>query len=259
LLCVLWTVFTSNEYPPEDMEDFQKKRAENPGVGGLLKEVFAEIPDAIKSMPKTMKQLAWVQIFTWLGLFCMFMYFNLAVAYHVFAAPDSKSVLFDQGVEWAGRCFAIYNAVCFLVAFILPRLAQVISRKAIHSIALTLGGLSLIAVYFIHDKDILQFTMIGVGLAWASILAVPYAILSNAVPSQRTGIYMGIFNFFIVIPEIVASITFKPLVKNVFQNNPLYVVMMGGVAMIIAALLVLLVDDTHNKSDGSLTSSGSGH
>ncbi len=257
LLCVLYTVFTTDEYPPENMEEFEKKRAENPGFGGLLKEVFAEIPDAVKAMPTTMKQLAWVQIFTWLGLFCMFMYFNLAVAQHVFGATDSKSELFDRGVEWAGWCFAIYNVVTFMVAFVLPKIAQAIGRKMVHSIALTLGGLSLLSIYFIHDKDILTLTMIGVGIAWASILAVPYAILSGAVPAQRTGIYMGVFNFFIVIPEIIASLTFKPLVGSVFHNNPLYVVMMGGASMLVAALLVAFVDDKEGKA--GMSTAGGGH
>ncbi len=256
LACVLWTVFSTSEYPPENMDEFMKKRAENPGFGGLLKEVFAEIPDAIKNMPATMKQLAWVQIFTWLALFCMWMYFGLTSAYHVFGAPDSKSELFDKGIEWAGWCFAIYSVVCFIVAFMLPRLAQIIGRKTIHAVALSLGGLSLLSVYFIHTPELLQLPMIGVGIAWASILAVPYAILSGCVPAQRTGIYMGVFNFFIVIPEIIASISFQPLVKHVFNNNPLYVVMMGGASMLIAAALVARVED--KNPDASLESGGGG-
>ncbi|MBX9685207.1 MAG: MFS transporter, partial [Candidatus Obscuribacterales bacterium] len=257
LLCVLWTVFSTDEYPPENMEEFEKKRAENAGFGGLLKEVFAEIPDAIAHMPKTMKQLAFVQVFTWLGLFCMWMYFGLTTAYYVFGAPDSKSELFDRGVEWAGACFAVYSIVCFLVAFALPRLAQIVSRKIIHSVALSLGGLSLLAVYFIHDFHLLPLTMLGVGVAWASILAVPYAILAGAVPPQRTGIYMGVFNFFIVIPEIIASLGLQPLVKNLFHNNPLYVVMMGGASMLIAAALVFAVDD--DAPPGSISSGAGGH
>lgn len=257
LLCVLWTVISSSEYPPDNMEEFEQRRAKNPGFMGLLKEVFEEIPDAVKSMPKTMKQLALVQVFTWLGLFCMWMFFGLATAYHVFKAPDSKSVLFDRGIEWAGLCFAVYSIVCFLVAFALPKVAQVVGRKTIHSIALTAGGISLLSTYFIHDQYLLLCTMVGVGVAWASILAVPYAILSGAVPPQRTGIYMGVFNFFIVIPEIVASLGLQPLVKYVFQNNPLFVVMTGGASMLIAAMLVSRVDDPDGK--GCLSSSSGGH
>ncbi|MDR3612887.1 MAG: MFS transporter [Candidatus Obscuribacterales bacterium] len=256
LTCVLWTVFFSKEYPPEDMDAFNEMRAQNPGFIGLLKEVFAEIPQAVRDMPQTMKQLAVVQIFTWLGLFCMWMFFGLTCAYHVFKAPNSQSELFDRGIEWTGWCFAIYSIVCFLVAFILPKLAQMTSRKTVHGCALALGGLSLIAVYFIQDPFVLQFTMIGVGIAWASVLSMPYAILSGAVPANRTGIYMGVFNFFIVIPEIIASVGFKDLVKTVFHNDPVYVIVLGGVSLLIAALCVLRVHDQGDVIDVVAVSGG---
>ncbi|HEY9712866.1 MAG TPA: MFS transporter, partial [Chroococcales cyanobacterium] len=187
LLCVLWTVFTASEYPPINREEFERRKAEHPGFGGLLKEVVKEIPSAVLEMPSTMRQLAWVQIFTWLGLFCMWMFFGLTTAYHVFQAPSSSSEIFDRGIEWAGRCFAIYSIVCFLVAFLLPKLAQATSRKMVHGVSLVLGGLSLISVFFIHDANLLQLTMIGVGIAWASILSMPYAILAGAIPADRTG------------------------------------------------------------------------
>lgn len=256
LLCVLWTVFLSNEYPPDDMEAFEKHRAQNPGALGLLKEVFQEIPQAVREMPKTMKQLAVVQIFTWLGLFCMWMFFGLTTAYHVFKAPGPSSEIFDKATEWAGWCFAVYSIVCFIVAFLLPKLAKIFSRKLIHGVALALGGLSLLSVYFIHDPNTLQFTMIGVGIAWASILAMPYAILSAAIPPERTGVYMGVFNFFIVIPEILASVSFQPLVKYVFNNNPLYVVMLGGASLLVASLLVARVEDSGEVVE---TTGGAGH
>lgn len=258
LLCVLWTVLFSSEYPPEDMDTFLKKRAENRGIAGLFKEVFAEIPDAVKSMPKTMKQLAWVQVFTWLGLFCMWLFFGLMTASHVFNAVDKKSELFDRGIEWSGLCFALYSVVCFLVAFALPALSRALGRKELHAIALASGGISLLSVFFVHDQNTLLLTMIGVGLAWASILSIPYAILSSAVPPNRTGIYMGVFNFFIVIPEIIASLGLQYLLKYCFNNNPLYVVMMGGASMLVAAALVFRVEDKVSGS-GSAISGGAAH
>lgn len=256
LLCVLWTVFFSSEYPPEDMDAFEEHRSKNPGFKGILKEVFAEIPTAVREMPKTMKQLAFVQIFTWLGLFCMWMFFGLTTAYHVFKASGPGSVIFDKAIEWSGWCFAVYSIVCFLVAFILPHAAKRFGRKLVHGISLALGGLSLLSIYFIHDPNTLQFSMIGVGIAWASILSMPYAILATAIPSNRTGVYMGVFNFFIVIPEILASVTFQPLVKYVFHSNPLYVVMLGGASMLIAALLVTRVEDS---GEVLVVASGGGH
>jgi len=162
---------------------------------------------------------------------------------HVFGASDPTSPRFAEGGEWGGICFAVYSIVCFAVAFALPKVAALTTRKTVHAIALVCGGIGLLSTYFIHDQYVLLLTMVGVGIAWASILAMPYAILSGALPAARMGVYMGIFNFFIVIPEIIASLTFQPLVKYVFGNNPLYVVMLGGTSLLIAAALVARVRD----------------
>ncbi|MBI3651256.1 MAG: MFS transporter [Acidobacteria bacterium] len=244
LLAVLWTVFTSKEYPPENLEEFERLKKEHRGLSAGVNEIVS----AIKEMPKTMKQLALVQIFTWLGLFCMWMFFGLTTSYHVFGAPSKESQLFDRGSEWGGICFMVYSIVCFVVAFGLPKLAEATSRKAVHAFSLVCGGVGLLSTYFIHDQWMLLLTMVGVGIAWASILSMPYAILSGALPAARMGVYMGIFNFFIVIPEIIASLTFQPLVKHVFGNNPLYVVMLGGASMLVAALLVAGVRDVADKN-----------
>jgi maltose/moltooligosaccharide transporter len=240
---VLWTVFTTSEYPPENLAEFRKKKAESSLITGAV-EIFHEIIDALREMPDTMKRLAYVQVFTWLGLFCMWIFFGLTVSFHVFHAPDKNSPLFNQGNEWGGLCFAAYSVVCFIVAFLLKPISDAVGKRVVHAVALSCGGFGLLAVYFIQNKYLLFGTMVGVGIAWASILSMPYAILSGALPAARMGIYMGIFNFFIVIPEIVASLTFQPLVKYVFANNPLYVVMLGGASMLVAAALVLQVRDT---------------
>jgi maltose/moltooligosaccharide transporter len=239
MLCVLWTVLTSKEYPPENTEEFRRRKAETRGILKGLKEIVS----AIGEMPQTMKQLAVVQIFTWLGLFCMWMFFGLMTSRQVFGASDSSSARFAEGGEWGGICFAVYSIVCFVVAFALPKIAAATSRKTVHAIALICGGLGLLSTCLIHDQYVLLLTMVGVGIAWASILAMPYAILSSALPPARMGLYMGIFNFFIVIPEIVASLTFQPLVRYVFGNNPLYVVMLGGASLLVAAALVVRVRD----------------
>jgi maltose/moltooligosaccharide transporter len=243
MLCVLWTVMTSKEYPPENMEEFaQLKRARRGIAAG-----FNEIVSAMREMPSTMKQLAVVQFFTWLGLFCMWMFFGLMTSYHVFGATSEKDPRFTDGQAWGGNAFAVYSIVCFVIAFLLPPLARATSRKMVHAIALVCGALGLLSVYFIQDKTILLTTMIGVGIAWASILAMPYAILSGALPAARMGVYMGIFNFFIVIPEIIASFAFGPIIRAIFgPDNPrsaLFVVMAGGAFMLIAAACVLFVRD----------------
>ena len=243
LLAVIWTVVTSREYPPEDMDAFQKMRREKRGIAAGAHEIFS----AMREMPRTMKQLAVVQLFTWLGLFCMWMFFGLATAQQIFGTTDPKSPLFDLGTEWGGTSFALYSLVCFAVAFALPKFAAITSRKTVHAVSLVCGGAGLLATYVIHDKYLWLLTMVGVGIAWASILTMPYAILSGALPPARMGVYMGIFNFFIVIPEILASLTFQPLVKYVFHNNPLYVVMLGGACLLLAAALVSIVDDVSEQ------------
>ncbi|MFL5581263.1 MAG: MFS transporter [Gemmatimonadaceae bacterium] len=243
LLAVLWTVLTTGEHPPEDMAAFERARRERRGVGAM----FGEIGEAIRDMPATMKQLAVVQLLTWLGLFCMWMFFVPATARHVFGATDPRSDLYTRGVEWGGFTMAFYSITCFAVALLLPRLAAATSRKTVHAAALVCGALGLLSVYVIHEPAPLIASMVGVGIAWASILSMPYAMLAGALPAERMGVYMGVFNFFIVIPEIVASLFFGPLTRALFgegnPNAPLYVVLMGGICLLAAAACVSLVDD----------------
>ncbi|HEX8921890.1 MAG TPA: MFS transporter [Pyrinomonadaceae bacterium] len=247
LLCVLWTVITTKEYPPEDMEEFERKRREHKGIGAALREISA----AMREMPATMKQLAVVQFFTWLGLFCMWMFFGLMTSYHIFGATNERDPRFTDGQAWGGNAFAVYSITCFAVAFLLPPLARKTSRKTVHVVSLICGAIGLLSAYFIQDKNILLLTMVGVGVAWASILSMPYAILSGALPPARMGVYMGIFNFFIVIPEIIASFTFGPVIRALFGRDnpraPLYVVMAGGVFLLVAAACVSLVRDVSDK------------
>jgi maltose/moltooligosaccharide transporter len=248
LLCVLWTVATTSEFPPEDMAAFQRAKQERGGIGHLI----GEIVSSIKAMPATMRQLAVVQLLTWMGLFCMWLFFVPATARHVFGATDPQSELYAHGMEWGGFTFAFYSITCFLVALALPALAARTSRKTVHAAALACGAVGLLSVYFIHDKYLLLLSMVGVGIAWASILSMPYAILSTALPANRMGLYMGVFNFFIVIPEIVASLGFGPLSRLLFGENnpraPLYFVMLGGCCLLAASALVSIVDDVGRQA-----------
>jgi maltose/moltooligosaccharide transporter len=232
---VIWTIFTSKEYPPENLEEFSRKKAERGGLAHLLKE----IPDALVKMPGAMRRLALVQFFTWLGLFCMWLHFSNAVPV-VFGSSDPNSDLFKRGAEWAGVCYAIKDAVTFLAAFGLMAAARKLDRRHIHSICLALGGIGLLAVGFIHGED-QKFLLLGAlalgGVAWASILSMPYAILAGSLPPERMGVYMGIFNFFIVLPEILAALFFGDLVKNYLHGNLVHAVMAGGVCLLIAAVL----------------------
>ena len=241
LAAVIWTVATTKEYPPEDIEAFQRLKREHRGCLAGFAEIFSSVAD----MPTTMKQLAVVQFFTWFALPCMWQFFGLAVARHVFQAPDEKSPLFAAGTEWGGLCFAGYNVVCFIIAFLLPSLANKTSRKTVHMIALLCGGIGLISVNFISNKWMLFASMAGVGIAWASILSMPYVMLSTAVPPARMGVYMGVFNLFIVIPQIVMSLIVPNIFNNVLSGDPRNAVVLGGVSLLIAAVTVLGVRDVH--------------
>jgi maltose/moltooligosaccharide transporter len=236
---VLWTIVSTKEYPPEDLEAFRRGKREKAGLLAGAREILS----CIAQMPATMRQLAWVQVCTWFGLFCMWLYFPVAVAHNVFGAPDQASPVYREGVEWAGVCFATYSAVCFAFSFALPGIARALGRRATHTLCLLAGAAGLLSVGVIHTKLPLLVAMTGVGVAWASILSMPYAILAGSLPPSRTGTYMGIFNFFIVIPEIVASLGFGWVMLHLLDNDRLAAVTAGGGFMGLAALLMQRVHD----------------
>jgi maltose/moltooligosaccharide transporter len=249
LAAVLWTIVTTEEHPPVDLEAFRRMKAERGGVGAAASEI---VHDVI-AMPPTMRRLAWVQIFTWLGLFCMWLYFGVAVARNIFGGTPGTPA-YAEGIAWGGNCFAMYSAVCFAFSFVLPAVAERLGRRLTHSLCLALGALGLLSVAFISSKYVLLLSMVGVGVAWASILAMPYSILAGALPADKTGIYMGIFNFFIVIPEILAALVFgkvmekfltdnSTLVQLIGGDNRLTAVVIGGVSMAVAAALCVFVTE----------------
>ena len=234
---VLWTIVTTPEYPPQNLAKFEQLQAARGGISSSLRETW----QTFGQIPEKMKQLAKVQFFTWLGIFCFLLYFPPAVARNIFGATSQSSLLYSEGIEWAGICFAVYNAICIGVSFLLPRLARRFGRPVIHSICLFCGGISLISLLFVNNKYILLFSMVGVGVAWASALILPYAMLSSSIPAQRRGIYQGIFNFFIVLPEIAASLGFGWVMQFLLHENRLLAVVIGGVFLIIAAGFTLLI------------------
>jgi maltose/moltooligosaccharide transporter len=245
--CVLWTVFTTREYPPENLAEFRKQKAKGAGLAAGTRDILA----SIREMPRTMRQLAWVQICTWMGLFCMWLYFPVAVARNVFGASDTNSLLYTAGVEWAGVCFGMYSLVCFGFSFALPALARKFGRKATHALCLICGGLGLLSVVVIHTKLLLLLSMIGVGVGWASTLSMPYSILAGSLPRGKTGVYMGIFNFFIVIPEITASLGFGWVMGHLLNNNRIAAVVAGGVFFLLAAVLTGRVEDLYDLRQAS--------
>jgi maltose/moltooligosaccharide transporter len=252
---VMYTVFTTDEYPPEDLEAFEREKAESRGVSPIFTEIF----EGLLSMPKTMKQLAFVQFFSWFALFAMWIYTTSGVTSTIYGTTDTASEIYNTGANWVGVCFAVYNGVAAAVAFLLPALAKVTSRKATHMICLIAGAIGLASVFFIKNPDLLLLSMVGVGIAWASILSMPYAMLAGALPPKKMGFYMGVFNFFIVLPQIVAGLILGFLLKTFFNEEPIYALLLGGASMVIAAALTILVQDKddHEAEEEMIDEAGS--
>ncbi|HWJ26697.1 MAG TPA: MFS transporter [Flavisolibacter sp.] len=245
LLAVLVTIFTTKEYPPADLSlsDLEKKHNSK----GLLNGI-REINHSIFTMPKKMKQLAVVQFFTWPGLFLMWFYYSTAVARNIFKASSETDPVYTKGVEFAGLTLSFYSIVAFAFALLIPIVANKIGRKATHSLCLFCGAIGLISVGFVTQKYELYLCMVGVGIAWTSILSMPYAMLAGALPEDKIGVYMGIFNFFIVLPEIIASLFFGWIMEHLLNNDRLLAVQIGGGMMFLAGLICfLIVKETHEE------------
>ncbi|MFZ6031780.1 MAG: MFS transporter [Melioribacter sp.] len=307
-LSVLWTVLTSKEYSPEELEKYAVHSASEENgnyeerfveseklmrngiiwflsglilylvfyfkiyidygvalfllgaaafgvlqiLAGLLikndkkKNGFVVIINDLYNMPKTMVQLAYVQFFSWFALFSMWIYTTPAVTHHIYGATDTSSALYNEGANWVGVLMSVYNGFAALMAFVLIIMARKTSRKTVHAISLIFGGIGLLSFYFIKDPELLLVSELGIGLAWASILAMPYAILTGSLPQKKMGVYMGIFNFFIVIPQITAAAILGFFVRAVFAGEAIYALVLGGISMFLAAILVSFVHDKDN-------------
>jgi maltose/moltooligosaccharide transporter len=251
LAAVLYTVFTTKEYPPSDTGHKQRVKKSGGGFGDGVNEILS----ALMNMPKRMRIVALIQFFTWPGLFLMWFYYTTAVAVNIFGGEDPSDPVYANGADFGSLTLAYYSVVTFLFALILPFIADKLGRKATHALCLIIGGVGLISVGWVSNKYMLFGCMTCVGIAWASILSMPYAMLSGSLPKDKVGIYMGIFNFFIVLPEIIASLGFGWLMKNLLYNDRLLAVEVGGGLMIIAALICyLFVRERRNEQvDETLT------
>ncbi|MEM6610936.1 MAG: MFS transporter [Cyanobacteria bacterium P01_C01_bin.72] len=239
---VLWTIVTTPEYPPANLANFEALKSARGGLMGSLKEAW----QTLGNMPSVMQQLAKIQFFTWLGIFCFLLYFPPAVARNIFGATSQDSTLYSDGIEWAGICFAVYNAVCIGFSFVLPRIAQYLGRSLTHSLCLLCGGVGLVSLLTIRNQYVLLLAMLGLGIAWSSALIMPYAMLSSSIPPQRRGVFQGIFNFFVVLPEVVVALGFGWVMLHLLHEDRLLAVVIGGVSLIIAAGLTLLLQNTED-------------
>lgn len=243
IVAILATIKTTPEYPPADMEKFNnlKKQPFNP-----LK-TLGEMAHAFVTMPSTMRRLAVVQFFTWAAFMVMWVYFTPGIASGVFhAVPGTEA--YEMAANWGSSCFGIYNGVAFVFAFVLLWLTTKFSAKAIHIACLTIGGvglgslgLTLFGLEF--SKMGLIFPMVCIGIAWSSILSMPYAMLSNALPAEKMGFYMGVFNFFIVIPQICVNLFFGPFMKHLLNGSAIAAVGVGGISLLVAAAFTFWVKE----------------
>jgi maltose/moltooligosaccharide transporter len=211
-------------------------QAKNQTAGG-----FYQVVNDVFTMPEAMKQLAWVQFFSWFALFAMWIYTTSAVTSFHYASSDTLSVAYNNGADWVGILFAAYNGFAALAALCIPVFVKRFGLKLAHCFNLILGALGLASFMFIKDSSLLIWPMIGIGFAWASILSLPYAMLSTSVPSSKMGVYMGIFNFFIVIPQLLAASILGLILRHFFENQPIYALMIGALSFVFAAVAVLRV------------------
>jgi len=243
IVSILITVTTTKEYSPEELANFDNEflATKEDQEKSSLMDIFEDF----KKMPTTMRQLSWVQFFSWFGLFGMWVFATPAIAQHIYGLPhtDSTSTTYQDAGDWVGILFGIYNLISAFYAFALPYIAKKIGRKKTHAFSLIIGGLGLLSIYFMPDENWLILSMIGVGIAWASILAMPYAILAGSISAKKMGVYMGIFNFFIVMPQIINALIGGPLVKYAYGNQAIFAIVISGISFLTAAALVYKVKD----------------
>jgi maltose/moltooligosaccharide transporter len=248
IISVLITVFTTKEYTPEELHHFSERKAKEDSIKTTsskkqtlgIQSIFTDF----KNMPQVMRQLSWVQFFSWFGLFGMWVFTTPAVAQHIYKINDTQSELYSKAGDWVGIIFGVYNLASAFMAFFLPYISKKIGRKETHALCLSIGGLGLMSFYFATDKYFLIGSAIAIGISWASILSMPYAMLASAINPKKMGVYMGIFNFFIVIPQIINAIIGGPIVKYFYNNQAIYALTTAGVSLIIAAVLALRIKDT---------------
>jgi maltose/moltooligosaccharide transporter len=233
LAAMLYTIFTTKEYPPEYYDEDEEVK-----MG-----YFEGLKRAFKDMPDSFVKLAPAQFFTWMGLFLMWFYLTITITEHVFGATDPNSDVYANGLAWANICFGYYSLITFIFALFMPAISARIGNVKLHFFCLLAGGLGLLSISMVHNQYVLLLSMTGVGIAWASIVSMPYAIIAKDIPPKQMGIFMGLFNMFIVIPEIIAALGFCWVMRALLDNNKLHAVLLGGVLMIIGGLLTLRVRD----------------
>jgi len=237
---VLWTIFTTDEYPPEDIEKLKREK-------GSVAKVFVEIKEAFQDMPKIMKQLWWVMFFVWYGLPLMWQYLSLAISRHVFGAASPEHPDFEKGAFYGGISLAIFSVACFTISFAIPWIGKKLGHRLTHAVFLMIGAIGFITMQIATTTSMFYICMFMVGVAWASIMAVPYVILSYSVPEERMGVYMGIFNMFIVVPQFISMATVPFFYDALFLGDPRNALAFVGVCFILGAISCFFISKDYAK------------
>jgi maltose/moltooligosaccharide transporter len=254
LFSVMWTVFRTKEYAPKeyceqnnlDFENWSLKQKEKKSLGEKLKN-FAHL---FTEMPPIMAKLAIVQFFSWFALYLMWVYTTSAIAQHVYGAPidDTSSALYQEAGNWVGVLFGAYSLFAAIFSVFMARIAKKIGRIPTYSLALALGGLGYLSMYVLNTPNLLFISMAGIGIAWAAILAMPYSLLSESLPADKMGVYMGIFNFTIAGPQIISGLLGGPILRGLFNNHAIYMIMICGLAMMLGAIAVWFINPNKAKA-----------
>lgn len=259
IITILITVFTTSEYPPseKELEEIQKAKAQ----GNVISRTVKDIVEAFKVMPFTMKQLIPVMFFPWYAMFCYWQYLTSALSLSLYDTLDQNTIYFNQAQLLTGNLNGTYNIICFLIAFALIPIARKLGAKKLHFISLVIGGSALICMPLLNDTTVLFTIPIGsgievaqiylfsfaLGITWASMMAMPYEMLASSIPKGKTGVYMGIFNMFIVIPMIIQIFSVQYFVYDLVGQNPINIIRLAGIFLIIGGVFSLFVSQPQNK------------
>ena len=254
LLSVIWTVFRTKEYPPEvycEQNNLNYESwSQNQKVKKSMGEKLHNFIGLFSQMPPMMAKLAVVQFFSWFALYLMWVYTTPAVAQHVYgtAIDDSSSALYQEAGNWVGVLFGAYSFFAAIFSILMTIIVSKIGRKTTYSLALVMGGLGYLSMYLFNTPNLLLISMVGIGIAWAAILAMPYSLLSESLPADKMGVYMGIFNFTIAGPQIISGLVGGPILRALFNNHAIDMIMICGVAMLAGAISVLFIKTSKAKS-----------
>ena len=236
LSTVAWTAWTTDEYPPDNLEEFRRIQAAKGGILQKIVHAFKEIIDAVKEMPKGLKQIWWVKFFTWYGMPLMWQYLALSIARHCYNAPTPDSPNFAEGSAKVGIAFTVMNITTVVMAILIPFIVKRIGTRMNYSIFLALGGLGFISMLFTTSLNVVLGGMVLVGIGWSAIITIPFIMTTSIVPQSRTGVYMGLLNAFICIPQICEMLTVGFYYKTLLGGDPRNAIVLAGICLILGAI-----------------------